>query len=47
MNYERNNNGLMTEDLYNEYCEIYDYNFWKSDDLTGILNCVLQGTDKE
>lgn len=42
MNIEQNNNGELTEELYKKYVKQYDYYLEDCDDLTGILNRVLQ-----
>ncbi len=42
MNIEHNNNGELTEELYKKYVKRYDYYFEDCDELTGILNGVLQ-----
>jgi len=42
MNIEKNNNGVLTEELYQEYSKHYDEYFEARDDLTGILNETLQ-----
>lgn len=42
MNIEQNNNKELTKDLYNRYSMQYDYYFYNVDELTGILNYILQ-----
>jgi len=42
MNIEQNNNKELTKDLYNRYSIQYDYYFYNVDELTGILNYILQ-----
>jgi len=45
MNIEQNNNDTLTEALYDKYNEQYDDYFENHDELTGILNEVLQEED--
>lgn len=42
MNIEQNDNQKLTKDLYSRYSIQYDYYFYNVDELTGILNYVLQ-----
>lgn len=42
MNIEQNNNQKMPKDLYIRYSIQYDHYFYNIDELTGILNYVLQ-----
>lgn len=42
MNIEQNDNQKLTKDLYSRYSIQYYYYFYNVDELTGILNYVLQ-----